>query len=154
DRCLATEPYEGQARFGIAQGGSFEDLRFAHLEEIASRPLDGIALGGSSVGEPVERLYELLEALGPRLPSAKPRSLMGVGTPIDLLVAIGAGIDLFDCVLPTRNARNAQALTWHGRVNFKQARHTEDESPLDPECGCPVCSRYSRAYLRHLFKAK
>jgi queuine tRNA-ribosyltransferase len=154
DRCLETEPYAGQARFGIAQGGAFEDLRVAHLEEIASRGFDGIALGGFSVGEPVERMYELLEVLAPRMPADKPRYLMGVGTPIDLLVAIGAGIDLFDCVLPTRNARNAQALTWHGRVNFRQARHTADESPLDAECGCPVCARYSRAYLRHLFKSK
>lgn len=154
DRCLSTEPYEEQARFGIVQGGSFEDLRVAHLEEIASRPFDGIALGGFSVGEPVERMYELLAVLGPKMPTDKPRYLMGVGTPIDLLVAIGAGIDLFDCVLPTRNARNGQALTWHGRVNFKQSRHTRDESPLSPECGCPVCAKYSRAYLRHLFKAK
>jgi queuine tRNA-ribosyltransferase len=154
DRCLAAEPYEAQARFGIVQGGAFEDLRVAHLEEIASRAFDGVAMGGFSVGEPVARMYELLDVLGPRMPRDKPRYLMGVGTPIDLLVAIGTGIDLFDCVLPTRNARNAQALTWHGRVNFKQSRHTADESPLDAECACPVCAKYSRAYIRHLFKAK
>jgi queuine tRNA-ribosyltransferase len=97
--------------------------------------------------------YELLEQLGPRMPSERPRYLMGVGKPIDLLRAIGSGIDMFDCVLPTRNARNGQALTWNGRVNLKQSRHRRDQNPLDPECACPVCRTFSRAYLRHLFAA-
>lgn len=153
DRCLKTEPYEGQARFGIVQGGTYEHLRLEHLDHIASLPVDGVALGGFSVGEPVERMYELLEVIGPRMPKDRPRYLMGVGTPIDLIIAMGAGIDLFDCVLPTRNARNGQALTFRGRVNLKQARHAEDESPLEEGCACDACQRYTRAYLRHLMKA-
>jgi queuine tRNA-ribosyltransferase len=97
-------------------------------------------------------MYELLDAIAHEMPTDKPRYLMGVGTPFDLLHAIGAGVDLFDCVLPTRNARNGQALTWHGRVNLRQARHKEDDAPIDPVCGCPVCAQYSRSYLRHLVK--
>ena len=152
-RCLATEPYEGQSRFGIVQGGVHLDLRRSHLEDIAALDFDGLAMGGFSVGEPVETMYALLEDLGRAMPRDKPRYVMGIGTPYDLIHAIGSGIDLFDCVLPTRNARNGQALTWSGRVNFKQARHKADESPLDPRCDCPTCTTYSRAYLRHLFKA-
>ncbi len=153
-RCLATEPADGQARFGIVQGGAYEDLRRAHLDDIAAMAFDGIALGGFSVGEPPPVMYELLDVLGPRMPADRPRYLMGVGTPYDLLEAVGSGIDLFDCVLPTRNGRNGQALTWSGRVNLKQSRHREDEAPLDSRCTCPVCATYSRAYLRHLFKAE
>jgi queuine tRNA-ribosyltransferase len=153
ERCLATERAAGQARFGIVQGGSFLDLRLAHLSTIASLPFEGLALGGFSVGEAMSVTYELLGELGPRMPVERPRYLMGVGKPIDLLRAIGAGIDMFDCVLPTRNARNAQALTWNGRVNLKQSRHRADQSPIDPECPCPTCATFSRAYLRHLFAA-
>lgn len=153
-RSLATEPYEGQARFGIVQGGVHLDLRRAHLDEIAALDVDGVAMGGFSVGEPVETMYALLGELGPAMPRDKPRYVMGIGTPYDLLHAIGAGIDVFDCVLPTRNARNGQALTWSGRVNLKQSRHREDEAPLDARCDCPTCTGYSRAYLRHLFKAE
>ncbi|MFW6052013.1 MAG: tRNA guanosine(34) transglycosylase Tgt [Myxococcota bacterium] len=152
-RCLAAPAAPGQARFGIVQGGVFEDLRRAHLEEIAPMPFDGIALGGFSVGEPVATMHELLHVLVPRMPADRPRYLMGVGTPYDLIAAVGAGIDLFDCVLPTRNARNGQAFTWHGRVNLRQARHADDDAPLDPACDCPTCRTHSRAYLRHLFKA-
>jgi queuine tRNA-ribosyltransferase len=152
-RCLREAAWEGQARFGIVQGGAHEDLRLAHLDTIAAMPFDGIALGGFSVGEPPPVMYALLEVLGPRMPEDRPRYLMGVGTPYDLLEAVGSGIDLFDCVLPTRNGRNGQALTWAGRVNLRQARHREDESPLDARCGCPVCATYSRGYIRHLFKA-
>lgn len=152
-RCLAAEAYEGQARFGIVQGGVHADLRRSHLEDIAALPFDGIAMGGFSVGEPVETMYALLAELGRTMPRDKPRYVMGIGTPQDLVHAIGAGIDVFDCVLPTRNARNGQALTWHGRVNLKQSRHKEDEAPLDPRCDCPTCTTFSRAYLRHLFKA-
>jgi queuine tRNA-ribosyltransferase len=152
-RSLAHPAREGQARFGIVQGAAQLDLRLAHLDDIASLGVDGVALGGFSVGEPVDEMYRVLAELAPRMPRDKPRYLMGVGTPYDLLAAIGSGIDMFDCVLPTRNARNGQALTWHGRVNIKQARHTEDEAPLDTRCKCPVCATYTRAYLRHLFNA-
>jgi queuine tRNA-ribosyltransferase len=153
-RCLAYARPTEQACFGIVQGGTHLDIRRAHLAELAELPFDGIAMGGFSVGEPIEKMYELLTELGPEMPRARPRYLMGVGKPIDLLRAVGSGIDMFDCVLPTRNARNAQALTWGGRVNLKQARHTADEAPLDARCECPVCKTYSRAYLRHLIRAQ
>lgn len=152
-RCLRTPPVRGQARFGIVQGGIEIDLRLSHLQTIAALPFDGIALGGFSVGEPAEQMHALLDEIAPAMPSDRPRYLMGVGTPTDLLLALSSGIDLFDCVLPTRNARNGQALTWGGRVNLRQARHREDAGALDPDCGCPVCLTYCRAYLRHLFKA-
>jgi queuine tRNA-ribosyltransferase len=153
-RCLETEPASGQARFGIVQGGTELDLRMSHLQTIAALDFDGIALGGFSVGEPPAKMYELLGEIAPAMPVDKPRYLMGVGTPIDLLRAVVAGIDLFDCVLPSRNARNGQALTWGGRVNLRQARHRDDESPLDARCDCSTCTTYSRAYLRHLIKAE
>jgi queuine tRNA-ribosyltransferase len=152
-RCLEAPRAPGQACFGIVQGGTHEALRLAHLAEIAAMDFDGIALGGFSVGEPPAEMHRLLGELGPKLPRTRPRYLMGVGTPIDLLRAVAAGIDMFDCVLPTRNARNGQALTWGGRVNLKQQRHKQDRSALDAQCACPVCARYSRAYLRHLFQA-
>ena len=154
ERCLKSRPAEGQARFGIVQGGTDLDLRLSHLETIAALDFDGVALGGFSVGEPPAQMYELLDLIAPRMPEDRPRYLMGVGTPIDLLRALSSGVDLFDCVLPTRNARNGQALTWGGRVNLKQARHRDDASALDARCDCSVCSTYSRAYLRHLFKAE
>ena len=153
-RCLETEPASNQARFGIVQGGTELDLRMSHLQTIAALDFDGIALGGFSVGEPPAKTYELLSEIAPAMPVDKPRYLMGVGTPIDLLRAVVAGIDLFDCVLPSRNARNGQALTWGGRVNLRQARHRDDESPLDARCDCSTCTTYSRAYLRHLIKAE
>jgi len=153
ERCLATEPAPGQARFGIVQGGTELDLRLSHLQSVAALDFDGIALGGFSVGEPPALMYELLNRMTPVMPVDRPRYLMGVGTPIDLLRALASGVDLFDCVLPTRNARNGQALTWGGRVNLRQARHARDESALDARCDCLVCATYSRAYLRHLFKA-
>jgi queuine tRNA-ribosyltransferase len=152
-RCLRTKPADGQARFGIVQGGIELDLRLSHLETIAALDVDGVALGGFSVGEPSAQMYALLDRIAPQMPKDRPRYLMGVGTPSDLLQALSSGVDLFDCVLPTRNARNGQALTWGGRVNLKQARHRDDESPLDECCDCAVCTGYSRAYLRHLFKA-
>ena len=153
ERCLSTEPAEGQARFGIVQGGTELDLRMGHLQTIAALDFDGVALGGFSVGEPPARMHELLGEIAPAMPADRPRYLMGVGTPTDLLRALSAGIDLFDCVLPTRNARNGQALTWGGRVNLRQARHRDDDGPLDSRCDCSVCATYSRAYLRHLVKA-
>ncbi|HKP56219.1 MAG TPA: tRNA guanosine(34) transglycosylase Tgt [Polyangiales bacterium] len=153
-RSLACPRPEHQARFAIVQGGSFLDLRLRHLAEIAALPSEGLALGGFSVGEPIEIMYGLLGELAPHLPAHKPHYLMGVGKPTDLLRAIAAGIDMFDCVLPTRNARNGQALTWGGRVNMRQSRHQLADVPLDARCDCPVCTTYSRAYLRHLFLAK
>jgi queuine tRNA-ribosyltransferase len=157
-RCLAAPWREGQARFGIVQGGTDVERRLRHLEDIATmtvdgRGFDGIAMGGFSVGEPIPEMYRALDAVVHRMPTERPRYLMGVGTPYDLLRGIAAGIDLFDCVLPTRNARNGQALTWSGRVNLKQARHRVDESPLDARCSCPVCTRFTRAYLHHLVRA-
>jgi queuine tRNA-ribosyltransferase len=152
-RSLAVPAPEGQARFGIVQGAAFEDLRLRHIEEIAALEVDGVALGGFSVGERLDAMYATLSAVAPRMPADRPRYLMGVGTPFDLLHAVGAGIDLFDCVLPTRNARNGQALTWGGRVNLRQARHREDDGPLDARCDCATCVTFSRAYIRHLFKA-
>lgn len=153
-RCLRVPPARGQARFGIVQGGAVLSLRLAHLETIAALDFDGVALGGFSVGEPPPQMYELLGEIAPAMPSDRPRYLMGVGTPNDLLHALRAGIDLFDCVLPTRNARNGQALTWGGRVNLRQARHQDDDSPLDSKCDCSVCTTFSRGYLRHLVKAE
>lgn len=153
-RCLVAPRPDHQARFGIVQGGTHLDLRLEHLEEISSLEVDGVALGGFSVGEPVGQMYELLARIGPAMPEDRPRYLMGVGTPCDLLRAIASGIDMFDCVLPTRNARNGQALSWGGRVNLRQARHLDDQSPIDGRCNCPVCTTFSRSYLRHLFKAE
>jgi queuine tRNA-ribosyltransferase len=152
-RSLAAPKLGAQARFAIVQGGVHVDLRKRHIEELATLPADGFAHGGFSVGEPIERMHETLAEVAPLLPKDRPRYLMGVGTPADLIRGVGAGIDMFDCVLPTRNARNGQALTWGGRVNIKQARHREDDSPLDAKCDCATCTQYSRAYLSHLTRA-
>jgi queuine tRNA-ribosyltransferase len=152
-RCLAAKRQD-QAVFGIVQGGTHPDLRRAHADELGAMPFDGLALGGFSVGEPIERMHEVVGEVASHLDAARPRYLMGVGTPRDLVVAIGAGVDMFDCVLPTRNARNGQALLQRGKIVIKQARYREDLSPLDPTCGCPTCAGgYTRAYLRHLFLA-
>ncbi len=153
-RCIEFPTPPSQARFGIVQGGTNDVLRKSHLEDICALAFDGFALGGFSVGEPIPDMHRALHEIAPRMPSATPRYLMGVGTPFDLLVGVQAGIDLFDCVLPTRNARNGQALTWSGRVNLRQARHKEDDAPLDARCTCETCVTYSRGYLRHLFVAK
>jgi queuine tRNA-ribosyltransferase len=141
-----------QAVFGIVQGGLHVDLRRRHADELGELSFDGLALGGFSVGEPIERMHEVLAAVAPGLDPARPRYLMGVGTLRDLVLGIGAGIDMFDCVLPTRNARNGQAITRNGKVSIKQARYRDDRAPLDEDCGCPCCrDGYPRAYLRHLF---
>lgn len=153
ERSLRAPTAQGQARFGIVQGGTHVDLRLSHLETLAAMPFDGIALGGFSVGEPIEEMRRVLAEIASRMPRDKPRYLMGVGKPEDLVHAVGAGIELFDCVLPTRNARNGQALTWNGRVNVRQARNREVEAPLDARCECPVCATFSRAYLHHLIRA-
>jgi queuine tRNA-ribosyltransferase len=155
-RAMAVPRPPGQALFGIVQGACFADLRIAHAEELgALQPaFDGLALGGFSVGEPIPRMYETLAAVAWKLDPHRPRYLMGVGTPADLLEAVGHGVDMFDCVLPTRNARNGQALTRFGKMIIKNARYREDRQPIDPECACQGCAAgYSRAYLRHLFLA-
>jgi queuine tRNA-ribosyltransferase len=153
-RALASPRPERQALFGIVQGGTNVALRKAHAEELAGLTpgFDGLALGGFSVGEPIPRMYETLAEVAHTLDPERPRYLMGVGTPQDLLVAIEHGVDMFDCALPTRNARNGQAFTRNGKVVIKQAAYKEDPSPIDPECACPACrGGYSRAYLRHLY---
>jgi queuine tRNA-ribosyltransferase len=153
-RALATPRPPRQALFGIVQGGCFADLRAAHADELGALPFDGLALGGFSVGEPKDAMFETLEAAAPKLDPERPRYLMGVGTPEDLLACIGFGVDMFDCVLPTRNARNGQALTRNGKIVVKNAKHARDESPLDDACACACCAGgYSRAYLRHLYLA-
>ena len=149
-RCLPEPRAVGQQRFGIVQGGAHLDLRLRHLEQICALPFDGYALGGFSVGEPIPVMYQLLDQVAPCMPADKPRYLMGVGTPRDLLTAIGAGIDMFDCVMPTRNARNGQLFTWHGKLVISHARYRSDTGPPDPDCGCETCRTFSRAYLRHL----
>lgn len=155
-RALATQRPDGQALFGIVQGACFSDLRRAHAEQLAALEpsFDGLALGGFSVGEPIPKMYETLHEVAHVLDPERPRYLMGVGTPRDLLEAVDAGVDMFDCVLPTRNARNGQALTRFGKVVIKQSRYKDDRGPLDPACACPCCKGgYSRAYLRHLYLA-
>ncbi len=140
--------------FGIVQGGFFMDLRKQSAEEITEIPFDGFALGGFSVGEKPEMMHEFVHGCTPFLPDDKPRYLMGVGTPIDILEGVAAGLDMFDCVLPTRNARNGTLYTSQGKVNIKRAEYKRDPSPLDPECDCYTCRTFSKAYLRHLYVAK
>lgn len=137
--------------FGIVQGGLELDLRLKSLEQITSVDLPGYALGGLSVGEPIDLMHKLVHQVAHELPKNKPRYLMGVGTPLDLIICIDAGIDMFDCVMPTRTARNGTLYTWQGKVSIKRTEYKEDLSPLDPECDCYTCRNYSKAYLRHLF---
>jgi queuine tRNA-ribosyltransferase len=139
------------ALFGIVQGGIHRDLRRTSVEELASLDFDGFAIGGLSVGEPKEEMLETLRFTAPLLPAGRARYLMGVGTPADLLEGVAAGVDLFDCVLPTRNARNGTLFTSVGKIAIKNARYTADRGPLDPSCACLTCRSVSRAYLRHLF---
>ncbi len=141
----------GQLLFGIIQGGFFRDLREKSLEEIINIGFDGYAIGGVSVGEPKEKMWEVVEFLAPMLPEDSPRYLMGVGAPEDLIYAIYLGIDMFDCVMPTRNARNGTLYTSEGKINIKRAEFKRDKRPLDPNCNCYTCSNFSRAYLRHLY---
>ena len=140
--------------FGIVQGGFFEDLRRRSAEELRALDFDGYAIGGLSVGESKAELHAMLRATAPLLPEDKARYLMGVGTPLDIVLGIAAGVDMFDCVLPTRNARNGTLYTSRGKVNIKRKEYAEDEGPLDPECDCYTCRTFSRAYLRHLFVSK
>ena len=143
-----------QMLFGINQGATYRDLRIDHMKEIAELDLDGYAIGGLAVGEPAETMYEIIEAVEPFAPKDKPRYLMGVGTPVNILEAVYRGVDLFDCVMPSRNARHGHLFTWRGIININNAKYELDGDPIDPECDCPVCRRHTRAYLRHLFKAK
>jgi queuine tRNA-ribosyltransferase len=149
-RQLAAPRAEGQLLFGIAQGGTDSELRRDSLEEIASLPFDGFALGGLSVGEDRAAMFDTVSWSAPLLPQNKPRYFMGIGDPAGILEVIERGVDMFDCVLPTRLGRTGSAITWEGRLNLRNARFATDEGPLDPDCPCPACSRFSRAYLRHL----
>ena len=142
-----------QMLFGINQGCTFDDLRVAHMQEIAELDLDGYAIGGLAVGEPAEDMYRIIEAVEPYMPKEKPRYLMGVGTPENILEGVHRGVDLFDCVMPARNARHAHVFTWSGHRNMLNQKYEHDLLPLDEECDCPTCRRHSRAYIRHLFKA-
>lgn len=142
-----------QMLFGINQGGTYRDLRIDHMREIAELDLDGYAIGGLAVGETTEEMYEIIEAVEPHAPKHKIRYLMGVGTPVNILEAVARGVDLFDCVMPSRNARHGQLFTWEGVRNLNNAKYELDDSPIDPHCDCPVCQSYSRAYVRHLLKS-
>ena len=143
----------GQAQFGIIQGGTFDRLRRESVESTVAVGFEGYAIGGLSVGEPAEAMYHVVGETAALLPSDQPRYLMGAGTPEDLVEAVGRGVDMFDCVMPTRNARNGQLFTSQGRLNIRNARFAADQSPVDPACGCYTCRHHSRAYLRHLFMA-
>lgn len=142
-----------QMLFGINQGSTYADLRIEHMKAIAELDLDGYAIGGLAVGEPTEEMYRIIEAVEPHMPKNKIRYLMGVGTPANILEAVYRGVDLFDCVMPSRNARHGHAFTNAGCRNLLNAKYTLDDQPIDPECDCPVCRRHSRAYIHHLFKA-
>lgn len=142
-----------QMLWGINQGCTFEDLRVDHMKRIRELDLDGYAIGGLAVGEPAEVMYQVIEAVTPHMPEDKPRYLMGVGTPANILEAVRRGVDIFDCVMPTRNARHGHVFTMEGVRNMMNAKYTFDESPLDPACDCPVCRNFTRAYIHHLFKA-
>ena len=144
----------GQMLFGINQGATFPDLRIWHMQEIAKLDCDGYAIGGLAVGEPTETMYEIIEAVEPYMPADKPRYLMGVGTPSNIIEGVARGVDFFDCVMPARNARHGKLFTWQGTLNIKNAKYKLDDWPIDPECDCPVCRRFSRAYVRHLFAAE
>ncbi|CDB30618.1 queuine tRNA-ribosyltransferase [Firmicutes bacterium CAG:137] len=143
-----------QMLWGINQGGTYGDIRVEHMKRIADLDLPGYAIGGLAVGESTEVMYEIIETVEPYMPREKTRYLMGVGTPSNIIEAVARGVDFFDCVMPARNARHARLFTWDGAINLKNAKYETDALPIDPQCDCPVCRRYSRAYLRHLFKAE
>ena len=155
ERCKkAHKNTESQALFGIIQGGTYDDLRVESAKRTTSIDLPGYSIGGLSVGEPKEEMYRTLDVLRPHLAESKPRYLMGVGSPDFIVEGVARGIDMFDCVLPTRTARTGTLFTSRGKMNILNAKYTEDLSPVDPDCDCELCQNYSRAYLRHLFKAK
>ena len=142
-----------QMLFGINQGGTYPDLRVWHMDAIAKLDCDGYAIGGLAVGEPTEVMYDIIDAVEPHMPQDKPRYLMGVGTPSNIIEAVARGVDFFDCVMPARNARHGKLYTWQGTINLKNEKYKLDPRPIDPTCTCPACSSFSRAYLRHLFTA-
>lgn len=144
----------GQMLFGINQGTVFHDIRIEHMKKIAELDLPGYAIGGLAVGETHQEMYDTIEAVEEYMPKDKPRYLMGVGTPVNIIEAVYRGVDFFDCVMPARNGRHGHLFTWDGIINIKNEKYAKDERPIDPRCDCPVCRRYSRAYVRHLFKAE
>ena len=144
----------GQVLFGINQGTVFHDIRIEHMKKIAELDLPGYAIGGLAVGETHQEMYDTIEAVEEYMPKDKPRYLMGVGTPVNIIEAVYRGVDFFDCVMPARNGRHGHLFTWDGIINIKNEKYAKDERPIDPRCDCPVCRRYSRAYVRHLFKAE
>ncbi len=143
-----------QMLFGINQGCTYDDLRVEHMKRIAELDLDGYAIGGLAVGEPKEDMYRIISAVEPYMPADKPRYLMGVGTPGNIIEGVWRGVDLFDCVMPSRNARHGHIFTWNGIINLNNKKYEKDLRPLDESCSCPTCRRHSRAYIRHLFKSK
>ena len=143
----------GQMLFGINQGATFADLRIEHMKMIADLDLPGYAIGGLAVGESHQEMYDTIEAVEEYMPKDKPRYLMGVGTPGNIIEGVYRGVDFFDCVMPARNGRHGHLFTWNGIINIKNEKYSRDDRPIDPECDCPVCRRYNRAYIRHLFKA-
>jgi queuine tRNA-ribosyltransferase len=144
---------KNQLLFGINQGCTFKDIRVAHMKQIASMGLDGYAIGGLAVGEPKEVMYDIISEVEPYMPKDKIRYLMGVGTPGNILESVRRGVDLFDCVMPSRNGRHGHLFTWKGIININNNEYMRDPRPIDEECDCPVCRKYSRAYIRHLLKA-
>lgn len=145
---------KNQLLFGINQGGTYEDIRVDNMKQIAELDLDGYAIGGLAVGESAEEMYRIIDAVEPHMPVNKPRYLMGVGTPVNILEAVHRGVDFFDCVMPSRNARHGNLFTWHGKMNLLNEKYAKDPRPFDESCGCPACQNYSRSYVRHLIKAK
>ncbi len=143
-----------QMLFAINQGGTYKDIRADHMKLLAQKPVDGIAIGGLAVGEPTEVMYDIIETVIPHAPQNKPRYLMGVGTPSNIIEAVYRGVDMFDCVMPTRNARHASIFTWQGVTHITNEKYMTDDLPLDTECDCPTCRNFSRAYIRHLFKTE
>lgn len=142
-----------QMLFGINQGGTYDDIRIEHMKEIAELDLNGYSIGGLAVGEPAEVMYHIIEAIEPYMPADKPRYLMGVGTPVNIIEAVARGVDLFDCVMPSRNARHGHLFTWDGIINLQNAKYQTDDAPVDSHCNCPTCKNHSRGYLRHLLRA-
>ena len=151
---LETAINNKQMLFGINQGSTYADLRIEHMKQIREIECNGYAIGGLAVGESAEEMYETIDVVEPYMPKDKPRYLMGVGTPCNILEAVYRGVDFFDCVMPSRNARHGNIFTWHGKMNLLNEKYAKDPRPIDENCGCPACRHYSRSYIRHLFKAK
>lgn len=144
----------GQVLWGINQGAVFHDLRIAHMQEISALDLPGYAIGGLAVGETHQEMYDTIEAVEAYMPKEKPRYLMGVGTPSNIIESVARGVDFFDCVMPSRNGRHGHLFTWDGVLNINNRKYERDPDPIDPRCDCPVCSRYGKSYIRHLLKAQ